>query len=122
MISGSCGCGRPSVRKTGECHPCYIRAWKKGRKMAGGPMRSPCVQEWFDWEIVRRAWCREPYNRKLTRAERVHLASLLAQTEWSETEASRLLGMAYKAAAQLVSDVSAGRVSVPVRGWDGAAL
>jgi len=117
----TCGCGRPSKRLDGRCHPCYVREWKKARKTAGGPLRAPCTQDWFDWEVVCRAWAGLPTGRKLTRAEREYLASLICTEQWSEAEASRLLGMEPKPAAEIVRSVADGRIVVPARDWQGLA-
>lgn len=116
----TCKCGR--LARHGElCHPCYVKAWKIRRKVAGHPLRSPCSQEWFDWQVVMRAWAEEDTKRKLTRAERVYLASLLVADNCSDAEAARVLGMESKAAGKLVSDVREGLILVPARAWDGTA-
>lgn len=118
----TCKCGRVSKRSNGDCHACYMRDWKRARKAVGSPLRSPCAQDWFDWEAVVRAWAGEPIPRKLTRAEREYLASLLCQSEWSEKEAGKLLGMEPKPAAEIVRSVADGRVRVPARDWQGTPV
>jgi hypothetical protein len=96
-----------------------MRAWRKQRKVAGGPARSPGCQDWFDWTAVKLAAAGEPVGRKLTLAERRYLAQLLGSKEWTPADASRLLGMEPNPAAQLVRDVAEGRVRVIPRDWLG---
>lgn len=122
----TCGCGRVSKRLDGRCHPCYMRDWKRTRKQLGGraatSYKLPCADDWFDWEVVCRAWARQPLSRKLTRAERVYLAGLLAENNMSWRDQRDILGMDWDTAAQLVSDVREGRVLVPVRDWQGTLV
>lgn len=117
--ANACACGGVPFHQDGSCRACYMRAWRKTRKVAGGPARSPGCQGWFDWQAVKRAAAGEPVGRKLTLAERQYLAGLLASKEWTPADASRLLGMEPTPAAQLVRDVAEGRVRVIPRGWLG---
>jgi len=106
----ACACGAPAVHNSRDCHRCYMREWRANRKQKA---------DWFDWEAVERAWDGKPVGRRLTHAERVYLCSLLVGGEWTPNRAGRLLGMLDADAAQLASDVSTGRIVVPVRGPDG---
>lgn len=121
----TCGCGRKSKRLDGRCHPCYVREWKHARRQLGARRsdgyKLPCVDDWFDWAIVCKAWDREPLPRRLTRAERVYLAGLIAPTDMGWRDLREILGMDWDEAAQLVSDVRSGKVQVPARAWDGTA-
>ncbi len=108
-----CECGSPAVHLGRHCHRCYMREWRANRKTKN---------DWFDWEAVGRAWRAEPVGRRLTHAERVYLASLLAGGEWTPNRAGRLLGMLDADAARLTHEVETGAVAVPVRGPDGRPL
>lgn len=114
----TCGCGRPAQRGD-KCHRCYMKAWHARRKTLP---RIPCDEDWFDWEVVGRAWSGSPVNRRLTRAERVHLAGIIVNTTMGVEHQRAILGMSWEGAAKLVSDVREGRVPVPARAWDGTAL
>lgn len=119
----TCECGQPSKHLDGRCRRCYARAWRKARKVAGGPSKAPCVAAWFDWEVVERAWAGKPYGRRLTQAEREYLTSLAVQDpDWSVLRLTHLLGIEPGPAEALAQDVISGRVQVPARGVYGEAL
>lgn len=108
---------RPARHKTGQCRPCYARDWRAMRRRVGGGLRTACVQEWVDWEVVTRAWNGEPTGRRLTRAER---AILIQHAGTMAPEAlGRLLGMEPRPAAKLARDVLDGAVQVIPRDWQG---
>lgn len=99
-----------------------MRAWRKARKVAGAPARSPECRDWFDWQAVRRAAAGEAVGRKLTLAERIYLAQQIIRTnpEWSETEIRPILGLDWGEAAKFMRDVAAGRLRGIPRDWQGS--
>lgn len=121
----TCACGRDATHTLGRCARCYLRDWRKGKAVAGGPIKSPHVQEWFDWEYVERRWrmvaegMAEDTDRRPTRAERDYLASLAL--DWSDVALGRLLGMEWNTARVVANDIREGRVVVPARDWQGRA-
>jgi hypothetical protein len=121
----SCKCGGKAQHLDGSCRACYMRAWRKARKVAGAPSRSPQCADWFDWEVVRQLKAGNRIGRRPTHAERVYLASwLLARKpdSWSAVEAAELLCMNWDVAAQLVRDVASGAERVIPRDWQGKPL
>lgn len=116
----TCKCGRPSkIKSTGECRNCYMIGYR--RRPPEQKHRTACVQGFFDWVRVCRAWAGEnrPDDRPLTRAEQEYLASLLCQADYSDRTKGKVLGMADPNAAELVEKVRSGAVDVPVRDWQG---
>lgn len=93
-------------------------AWKQTKRIAGGPARSPHVQQWFDYEHVRRVWNGEVCTRKSTLAERQYLAEL-AGPDTTPEALGRLLGMEPQPALAVAREVWEGRVAVPGRDWAG---
>jgi formylglycine-generating enzyme required for sulfatase activity len=116
----TCKCGRPSKRRNGDCHPCYVRQWKRDNPN-GSKRKDPCVQQFFDWVRVCRQWAGEvtATERPLTRAEQEYLASLLCQAGYSDDTKGRVLGMRPVSAVKLVEQVRSGAVHVPDRDWQG---
>lgn len=118
----SCNCGGESFHADGSCRACYMRAWRRARKVAGAPSRSPSCNTWFDWQAVKRAAAGEPVGRKLTQAERIYLAEriLSINPDWSETEVRPVLGLDWGVAAAFMRDVASGRLRGIPRDWQGS--
>lgn len=107
-----------------RCKRCYSRCWRQGRKTAGLSYRvADSNSEWFDWEVIRRAWNGEVPGRPLTNAERLHLLYLAVQQGgWSADRMGRLAGLEAKTALRLAERIASGEVQVFDRDWQGNPL